>query len=125
MVEVIRFQAPNTWPNILIFWAIHGNEPCWTLAIKKVIQQLRNNQIILHKGSVTFVPIANKPAYELNKRYIDQDLNRIIWKYTSPTTVEQSISQELISLIEECDILLDIHSTTESSPAFVFQDFSD
>lgn len=125
MLQKYSFSWWKAWPKLLIFWAIHGNEPCWTLAIEKYISELCLWKQTLDKGQVTFIPIANPVAYKSGNRYVLRDVNRIFWKYASPQCEEEKISDELASLIDEHDYLLDIHSTTEATVPYVFQDFND
>lgn len=125
MIESYTFTSEVNWPKLLIFWAVHWNEPCGTLAIQKIIQLFENKKIILQKWSVTYVPVANPVAFEANQRYKEKNLNRIFWKYSSPSCDEEVYSNYLAGLIDSHDYLLDIHSTSEDTLPYVFQDFND
>jgi succinylglutamate desuccinylase len=94
----------NKVKKIILNIATHGDEKIGlsvTNAIKKL--HIKNGEIIVN--------IANERAFTLNKRYIDQDLNRSFPGKKSGNYEEQR-AHELLPLIKSADIVLDIHSTT-------------
>lgn len=122
MLEVIKFEGLKSGKNLLVLGAIHGNEICGPRAIKNIIKKIKNNEIKIKAGSVTFIPICNFEAYKQNKRYIDINLNRIFEKNKNPKNNEEIISQKIIKHIDDCDYLLDIHSIHTEGPSFTFMD---
>jgi succinylglutamate desuccinylase len=60
-----------------------------------------------------------------NKRYVDVDLNRVFKKHDFPTLYEHKLANELTTIIDENDVLLDLHSTHSDDEPFVFLDFND
>ena len=122
MLEVIKYEGLKNGKNLLILVAIHGNEVCGPKAITNIIKKIKNNEIKIKTGSVTFIPICNLEAYKQNKRYININLNRIFEKIENPKNNEEIISQKIIKYIDECDYLLDIHSIHSEGPSFAFLD---
>tara|TARA_R110000868_G_scaffold262401_1_gene520949 strand:+ start:121084 stop:121920 length:837 start_codon:yes stop_codon:yes gene_type:complete len=121
-IKNYTYKASKKGKHVLIFGAIHGNETCGTVAINNIMKALNDGSIELLKGQVTFIPICNQAAYNAEIRYIDQDLNRCIMPHSKPTTNEQKIANILCPLIENCDILLDIHSMTSKSTPSTFEE---
>ena len=119
----ITFKGKNSGPALLIFGAIHGDEVSGPNAIEKIIDKFKNKHLYLKKGSVTFVPICNPQAYDLNKRYVEENLNRVFTKTTNPKTYEARLANILCTYADTADILLDIHSTFADGPVNVFVDY--
>ena len=40
MIDVSTYDSAKAWKKLLILWAIHGNEHCWTIAIQRLIDQM-------------------------------------------------------------------------------------
>lgn len=91
--------------KILLIIATHGNEKIG-LKVVKEIEKLHINNLIIQIG--------NKKALELNKRYIDQDLNRS-FPGKKNGNYEERRAFELIPIIKSADLVLDIHSTTSDT----------
>jgi len=122
-IEKFRFDSEQPGKNILIFGAIHGDEHCGPVAIRSVIEKIEQGTWPLLKGSVTFVPICNPKAHEEKKRVRKENLNRIFKKTSVPETEEQELANELTTLVDMCDVLLDIHSSFVPAPTNVFVDY--
>lgn len=122
MLEIIKFEGLEKGKNLLILGAVHGNEICGPEAIKNIVNKIRNEEIKIISGSVTFIPVCNIDAYKQNKRYINENLNRIFEKNEKPKNNEEIIAQHIIKYIDECDYLLDIHSISTDGPSFAFLD---
>jgi uncharacterized protein len=71
------------------------------------------------------VPIANPSAFNLKKRYVDVNLNRVFKHHENPKNYEEILANELVKLVDENDILLDLHSTHSDDEPFVFLDYKD
>lgn len=110
MIPSYTFFGKKPGKHVLIFGAIHGNEICGPNAIFQVIHQIQENKIILETGMITFVPICHQKAYESGVRYMEKNLNRVFCKHMKPSYLEEHIANELTGLIDNADILLDIHS---------------
>ena len=92
--------------KIILNILTHGDEKIG-LKVAKEIEKLNINKNILS------VQIANKKAFEIHKRFIDQDLNRSFpgKKFGNH---EQKLAYKLLPIIKSADIVIDIHSTTSN-----------
>ncbi len=125
MIKTKNFNTNNKWPNILLIWAIHWNEKCWTKAINSIIKKIENNEIQIQKWNVTFIPIANQKAFDKEKRYIDINLNRVIKKHKKEDLYEQKLANEIIKIINKNNIVIDLHSSHTDDEEFIFLDYQD
>lgn len=123
MTASYTYHSLETWPHILFFGAIHGDEYCGTQAIFRFKDLIESKTLLLKKWTVTFVPICNPEAYEANKTYISTNLNRCFTKYEDPSIYEHILATTLASYIDACDIFVDLHSTTADWSPNVFQDY--
>jgi predicted deacylase len=123
MIEAVTLQATQPGPALLVFGAIHGNEICGPKAIAEIIDQFRSGKLTLEKGSVTFVPVANTAAYNKNLRFKEENLNRIFRPTKHPASIEARLANQLCRMVDRCDILLDLHSTTAEGKPFIYLDF--
>lgn len=111
MITKYEFDSEKNGKNLLVLAAVHGNETAGTNALKRIIRELNAGKISLKNGKLTCVPICNPKAYEKDVRQIDENLNRVMVKHVEPQTYEQQLANEICPLIENCDVLLDLHST--------------
>lgn len=120
-IPVYRFTSDKPGKHILLLGCIHGNEPCGHLAIEQIIKFLEHTK--LASGSVTCIPICNPEAQKNNVRQVEQNLNRVFKHHENPSTYEQYLANKLIQYVQECDILVDLHSWSTQGAYFVFQDY--
>jgi len=129
MVEMLSkytFDSEKKGYNILFLGAVHGNEQAGTKAIYKVVTKFASKALMPLKGCVSFIPICNPRAFENNVRQIDENLNRILKKYDVPVTYEQQIANELVTYIQNADVIIDLHSTAaKNTEPFIFNDYPD
>ena len=124
MINTITFDSGAPGTHLLVLGAVHGNEVAGPNAIFKIIDDIQTYKIHLKTGRITFVPICNLQAYDQDVRQIEENLNRIIKYHKNPTTYEQKLANEIVPLIEQCDALLDLHSThCPGDVPFVFCDY--
>lgn len=123
MINIQEYRSLRDGPAVLVFGAIHGNETCGPKAIHAVMEKLERGILSLEKGSVIFVPVCNPGAYEKNKRYVDEDLNRVFAKSCTPKTCERKLANVLCPFVERADIMLDLHSTGAKGRPTIFLDF--
>jgi len=95
--------------KIIFNIATHGNERMGVDVVKE-IQKLN----IDHSRHNFIFQKANKKAFELNKRFIHQDLNRS-FPGKKNGNYEEQLAYKLSSTIRSADLVIDIHSTTSSS----------
>ena len=108
-VDLTYGKVGNGGPNVLITAGIHGDEGPWScLAVDRL---LRRTPLDMLSGSLTFIPVTNPTAYELDSRVspLDHlDLNRQF-----PGDPEGSHSQrlayEINRLSEGVDAVIDLH----------------
>jgi len=113
------FQGKSDGPRLIILGAVHGNETCGTKAIQQVMARLESDELILQRGRVTFVPVANPLAYQNDRRFGDRNLNRMLQPYAEPKTYEDHIANWLCPLLAQHDVLLDLHSFQGDGQPFV------
>jgi predicted deacylase len=88
-----------------------------------VIQDIDAGKIDLIQGSLVAVPVANPRAYASQKRYIDENLNRVFRETPDAGTYEAGLANQLCALVRESDIMLDIHSSFAPGPVNLFVDY--
>lgn len=119
---VTTINAASDGPSLVVLGSIHGNEPCGTFAIRKLIQKFSNRDLVLQCGSVTFIPECNRQAFEENKRSIDINLNRIFKPHETPRLLEEHYASFLAPFVNQADYLIDLHSTSAGGDPFIFDD---
>lgn len=123
MFKSYTFSAPAPGRRVLILGAVHGNEIAGTLAQERIIRQIKQGELRLKSGSVTFIPTVNEAARQRDVRFIDANLNRIVRYHPQPYSNEEKIANSLIRMLDSCDIMLDLHSThCEGDVEFAFID---
>ncbi len=118
-----EFISVHKGPKLLFLGAIHGNEICGPKAIHLVIAEIESGKIELEKGSVAFVPVANPQAHKLGKRFVDENLNRVFAPTKNPKTYEAKLANILCTLVDQSDVVLDLHSITAKGEPFIYLDF--
>ncbi len=124
-LHVRTFTGAAAGPRGRTLGAIHGNEKCGTEAISRLITELDAGIVTLTAGTLTCVPVCNPEAYAQDLRYVEQNLNRIITPHQNPSCVEHHRANEVIALINDCDIMLDLHSYSAGVKPFLFLDKED
>ena len=126
--DISRFRAgntgvPYTWqlassapgPHVLLTAVVHGNEKCGAIALVRLLE----SGFSPDRGCVTSV-FANvdaffrtTPEHPWQGRFVDEDMNRL-WdpeRLASPAeTAEHRRAKALQPLVDQADILLDLHS---------------
>ena len=119
-IEIIRFSSYRPGPKFLVLGAVHGNEICGPIAIRKIIEEIRSGLIKLQRGTVSFIPIVNQKAYRQNTREGDRNLNRNLQEAAIARDNEDRIANILCPVLKDHDVLLDIHSFKSEGIPFVF-----
>ena len=114
---VTTFDSGTDGPHVMVMAVTHGNELCGAIAVEWLFKQ----EIKPIKGKLT-LGFSNWRAYQnfsaadpLASRFVDEDINRVWDEETlngDRMTVETERARELRPLIDEVDLLLDIHSMT-------------
>ncbi len=119
--DIYEFDSWKPWVSVLILWAIHGNEPCGTIAIQQLIQDLEMRNIVLNQGRLTLIPICNPKAFELKQRQTQDNLNRMFYPNNTKISYEALLAKQIAPYIANADALIDLHSMTTSNDVFMFK----
>lgn len=117
--ESIRFAAAAPGTRLIVTGAVHGNETCGTVAIRRVLDDIATGQLEIVTGEVTFVPITNPLAYERQQRQGDRNLNRKLVPTDNPREFEDHVANWLCPLLARHEVLLDLHSFHTAGEPFV------
>jgi predicted deacylase len=113
------FTSPVAGTRVLITGAVHGNEVCGTHAIWRVIDEIDAGMLKLKSGAVTFVPVTNTLAYQKKQRHGDRNLNRRLRPTDEPKEFEDYVANWLCPMMQQHQVLLDLHSFRGAGQAFV------
>lgn len=131
IIDVYPEQA-SEGPRLVVFGAVHGNEPSGVIALRQIFQQLRENEIPL-AGQLIGV-IGNTQALNQQVRYCDADLNRLFRdEYIEQLATGQAEYiaeahevQDLCALVEACEadradppFFVDGHTTSSASVPYI------
>lgn len=117
--ESIHFAAATPGPRLIVTGAVHGNETCGTVAIRRVLDEIGQGRIEIVAGEVSFVPVTNPLAYERRQRQGDRNLNRRLAPTEEPREFEDHVANWLCPLLARHDVLLDLHSFHTPGEPFV------
>ena len=127
-----RYTHGRKGPLVIVLAAIHGNEPAGVKALDYLFKMLEvepiTNPNFSFSGEIVGC-IGNHKAYQLKKRFIDIDLNRI-WQdnnsnsllhheYHEQKEIIDTISREISKGKYSQIILLDLHTTSSDGGIFV------
>lgn len=122
MLETRHFNSLQSGPHILLMGGMHGDEPCGTVALERLGQELAAGQVPLLKGKVTLIARSNPFALQVNQRFVEENLNRIMAPHATPHNAERRMAVALCEQIESADIVLDLHAVTANSLPFTMLD---
>ncbi|WP_289024504.1 succinylglutamate desuccinylase/aspartoacylase family protein [uncultured Salegentibacter sp.] len=123
-----EYSSNKEGPLLFITAGIHGNEPSGVKALEEVFKQLKKTNPTI-QGTLVGVS-GNHKALNQNKRYIDEDLNRV-WteeniKQKKKHTHEQKEMWEIIEILNQYPekeytkrYFLDCHTTSSASLPYV------
>lgn len=130
-----EYTSNKKGPLLFVTAGIHGNEPSGVKALQRVFAELEKTNPEI-SGTIVGV-MGNKKALGLDKRFIEEDLNRT-WKKENiknkkEETHEQREMHEIISVLEQYSrqkhtkrFFLDCHTTSSDSlPYISVQDVND
>ena len=116
--ESVAFSGREPGTRLIVTGAVHGNETCGTVAIRRVMDEIRDGAIEIMRGRVTFVPVANPMAYAKGERTGERNLNRNLTPTRTPKDFEDHVANWLCPLLASHDALIDLHSTRGKSEPF-------
>lgn len=117
--ESIEFSALTPGPHLIVTGAVHGNETCGTVAIRRVQDDIGQGRLAVIAGKLTLVPVANPLAYQRRQRQGDRNLNRRLAPTQDPREFEDHVANWLCPLLARHDVLLDLHSFHTAGEPFV------
>ncbi|PZP29442.1 MAG: succinylglutamate desuccinylase [Roseateles depolymerans] len=117
-LRVHQYLGLKPGPRFIVTGAVHGNEIHGTTAMAGIMAQLDRGELTLKRGTLTFVPIVNPLAHQLNRREGDRNLNRNLRPPAVIHDFEDRITRQLCPLLAAHDGLLDLHSFQGQGPAF-------
>ena len=114
----VTYTGLGAGPRLIVTGAVHGNETCGTLAIKRVIHEIDSATLEIAAGTVTFVPITNPLAFQKGERAGDRNLNRNLFPNEKPADFEDHVANWICPLLARHEVLLDLHSTRAKTRPF-------
>jgi len=127
-IRVFHFEAGNIIPleygtkvprpNILMIAATHGDEPAGYHALKKIKEDILNNNLVIKRGSITLIPKVNEyglknneretNTFKLNSKGGGGDINRSYSKKSNekPKSYQAKLIQKYM---KNSDLVLDFH----------------
>ena len=126
---ISKLEGTKKGITVVVFAGIHGNENSGIFAIQEVFKRIEQFDI---NGAIYGIS-GNLKALELNKRFIDQDLNRI-WTFENlerlirkkELNTEEKEQSELFDLLNEIVSLnpgpfyfIDLHTTSSKTLPFI------
>jgi uncharacterized protein len=114
----LRYDGMAPGPRLIVTGAVHGNEVCGTLAIRRLADELDHGRVVIARGRLTLVPVTNPLAFRRGRREGDRNLNRALGPTPTPRQFEDHVANWLCPLLAEHEVLLDLHSFQASGRAF-------
>lgn len=102
-------RGPQKGPSVAIFAGIHGDERVGIEAIREILPKLQ-----VTRGTL-YVAFANPPAIEKGIRMVNKNLNRCFYSGNKGTTYEDQRARDLMSILDRCVALLDLHAYDDIS----------
>lgn len=109
-IAIHQFVSLQAGPKLIVLGAVHGNEVCGTLAIRRLMGEIERGAVQIARGSLTLVPVTNPLAYQLKRRHGDRNLNRNMRVTHAPQDFEDHVANVLCPVLQAHDVLLDLHS---------------
>lgn len=113
-------DSEKSWKTITIFAWIHWDEISWINALNELLKKFEKKELTLKNWKLNLVTLCNIKANKENKRFISKDLNRCFKKSNLWENPEEIRALELMNILDESDILLDLHSTSAKAMEFAF-----
>jgi len=122
---VYTFDSGRAGPHVMINALTHGNEVCGAIVVKALLDhevRPRLGQLTLSFANVLAF-LRFDPAHPDGSRFVDQDFNRV-WDAGVLDNVrldshELRRARELRPVVDEVDLLLDLHSMHERSSPLI------
>lgn len=119
LFDTFTFNGSHPGPRLVVLGAVHGNETCGAVAIRKVMDEIESGALPIVRGRLTMIPVTNRMAFENASRIGDRNLNRNLAPTADPQDNEDRIANELCPILADNEVLLDLHSFHSPGVPFV------
>ena len=116
-----QFRGMRPGPSLIVTGAVHGNETAGTRGIEAVLAEIERGDIVITRGTVSFVPVCNPMAYAQGTRMGERNLNRRLQATATPQDNEDRIANALCPLLAAHEVLLDLHTFSSPGRPFVMR----
>jgi predicted deacylase len=117
-LRIHTFASPHAGPRLIVLGGVHGDETCGTQGILRTIEMLEAGALVLLRGQLSLVPVANPLARQRHQRDGERNLNRSFHPSAAPSDYEARITNLLCPMLDAHDVLLDLHSFQSVGDAF-------
>lgn len=120
-ITVHTVQGQERGEDFTVFGSVHGNEFCGSVALDRILQNIKDEKIRIKAGNFTCVPIANPLAFAQKTRFVSHNLNRAFYPREAEeiTCQEHRFANVLAPLLQkQGGYFLDLHSYTANGNAF-------
>jgi predicted deacylase len=112
-IEIYEFDSNIKGINLLLIGGTHGNEPSGSVALNKLIKEIKEKKYNLKTGKITIIPKPNKLGLFFNRRHLlhrfyNRDLNRNYPRNAKEKPLDP-ISAKIINYVNKSDWILDFH----------------
>ena len=119
---ITQFDSGRSGPHVMISAVVHGNELCGAIALDWLLQQEVRPQV--GRLSLAFMNVMAFESFDVEQpsasRYVDEDFNRL-WSAAvldgDRDSCELRRARTVRPLLDEVDVLLDIHSMQQCNTA--------
>lgn len=119
-IKHVVYQSSVPGKTLVVTGAVHGDEHCGNKALNRLIESFDKEEITLKSGKLILVPKCNPLAFEKNTRFVERNLNRYLFPKEELTHYEDHIDPILCAILQQADILLDLHSYASPGGPFIF-----
>ncbi len=119
---ITQFDSGRDGPHVMISAVVHGNELCGAIAVDWLFKQEVRPEV--GRLSLAFMNVAAFESFDVEQpsasRYVDEDFNRL-WSAEvldgDRDSCELRRARTVRPLLDEVDVLLDIHSMQQCNTA--------
>lgn len=119
-VKTITYHALEPGKTLAVLGAVHGNERCGAEAIARLSRDIDNDVVVLKRGTLQLMPVANPQAHAQQVRFVERNLNRYLYPKQDRQYYEDHLDPILCAFLDRADVLLDLHSYASQGGPFVF-----
>jgi len=121
LLDISHFKADKYGPNICFLGGVYGNDVCSSIAVSRLISDISSGDIRLIRGEIYVLPVVNHRARDEKKKFCEVDLNRVFRKNGKAVLHEEILAQELMPILDKCDVAIDIQSGYTKDLSLAFQ----